>query len=235
MKLKFCALTLCLFVFASCKPQEKTLPGEKPSWAAKKGGVMDTIKPDIEKILEPSLAGEKAPENFKVKFATTKGNFTVEIRRDWSPNGADRFYNLVKSGFFNDIAFFRVLSGFVAQFGIHGDPQVSAKWRTAAIPDDPVKQSNARGTLTFATAGPNTRTSQLFINYRDNSNLDKMGFSPIGKVIEGMEVVDSLYSGYGEGSPQGKGPNQGAIQARGNEYLKAEFPKLDYITGASLE
>ncbi|HWH67913.1 MAG TPA: peptidylprolyl isomerase, partial [Candidatus Sulfotelmatobacter sp.] len=143
-------------------------------------------------------------------------------------------YNLVRSGFFKDVAFFRVIPGFMCQFGIHGDPSVSAKWRSAKIPDDPVKGSNTRGTITFATAGPNTRTTQLFINFADNSNLDGMGFSPFGKVTEGMDVVDKIYSGYGEGAPRGHGPDQGRIQMEGNAYLKKDFPNLDYIKAATI-
>ncbi len=184
---------------------------------------------------EAIVADTHAPQTWTVQFETTRGPFTVEVHRDWSPNGADRFYELVKSGFYDHrIAFFRVLSGFVAQFGIHGDPAVSAQWRTKTIKDDPVKESNAKGTLTFAMAGPNTRTTQLFINFQDNKPLDRMGFSPFGRVTEGMDVVESLYSGYGEGAPQGKGPDQGRIQREGNSYLEARFPELDYITSAKI-
>ncbi len=185
-------------------------------------------------LLDPKLATEQAPATFKVKFTTTKGEFVVEAHREWAPLGVDRFYNLVKIGFFTDIAMFRVISGFMAQFGIHGDPKVAAAWREARIQDDPRQQSNTRGMVTFATAGPNTRTSQLFINYVDNSRLDNMGFSPFGRVISGMEVVDGLYSGYGEGAPRGRGPDQGRLQAQGNAYLKSDFPQLDYIVSAEL-
>src|SRR5262249_55976969 len=151
---------------------------------------------------------------YKVKMTTTKGAFTIEVHRDWAPNGADRFYNLVKLGYFNDVAFFRVIKGFMVQFGIHGDPAVAKQWRDARIDDDPSgKQSNKRGMVTFATAGPNTRTTQLFINYADNGNLDSMGFAPIGKVTDGMKVVDDLEGMYGEGAPQGRGPAQGRVQA----------------------
>ena len=185
-------------------------------------------------LLNPALANETAPAKFKAKFDTTKGAFVVEVDRDWAPNGADRFYNLVKIGFYDDVAFFRVLDGFVAQFGIHGDPNVMNKWRDAKINDDAVKQSNVRGNLVFATAGPNTRTTQLFINFGNNTNLDGMGFSPFGKVVEGMEVVDALYKGYGEGAPRGMGPNQMFIQQRGNEYLKESFPELDFVKTATI-
>jgi len=182
----------------------------------------------------PAKLTEKAPETFKAQFDTTKGKFTIEVTRSLSPNGADRFYNLVRSGYFKDIAFFRVIPGFMCQFGIHGDPNVSAKWRAAAIPDDPVKGSNTRGTITFATAGPNTRTTQLFINFADNSNLDGMGFSPFGKVTEGMDVVDKINGEYGEGAPRGRGPDQGRVQGEGNTYLKKDFPNLDYIKSATI-
>ena len=185
-------------------------------------------------LLDPFAATETAPDTFKVKFETTKGDFVVEVTRAWAPLGADRFYNLVKLGYFEDIAFFRVLDGFMAQFGLHGTPEVTRAWKTAPIKDDPVKESNKRGTLSFATSGPNTRTTQLFINFNDNVPLDKMGFSPFGKVVEGMEVVDSLYKEYGEGAPKGSGPDQGKIEREGNAYLKARFPKLDYIERATL-
>lgn len=172
---------------------------------------------------------EKAPASFKVDFATSAGNFVIEVTRDLAPNGADRFYNLVNNGFFDGQRFFRVVPGFVVQFGIHGDPAISAAWRDAKIPDDPVAGTNARGTITFATAGPNTRTTQLFINYRDNGRLDGMGFSPFGKIIEGMDVVDKINSEYGEQ------PSQGKIQAEGNAYLEDKFPKLDYIEHARIK
>ncbi len=183
---------------------------------------------------EPSKLTEKAPDSYKVQFDTTKGKFTVEVTRSLAPNGADRFYNLARSGYFKDIALFRVIKGFMCQFGIHGDPSIAAKWRQANMPDDPVKGSNTRGTITFATAGPNTRTTQLFINYGDNQRLDTMGFSPFGKVVEGMDVVDKINGEYGEGAPGGRGPDQGRIQREGNAYLKKDFPNLDYIKSASI-
>src|SRR5436190_16453767 len=172
---------------------------------------------------------DAAPATFRARFETSAGDFVVEVHRDWAPNGADRFYSLVKSGYYDDARFFRVITGFMAQFGIHGDPHVAAVWRDARIPDDPVRQHNSRGAVSFATAGPGTRTTQLFINYADNSRLDGMGFSPFGRVVLGMDVVDRLYPGYGEGAPGGRGPNQGRIQAEGNAYLTREFPKLDRI------
>jgi len=187
-------------------------------------------------LSDPASLNEKAPATFKAKFDTSKGPFVVEVHRDWAPNGADRFYNLVKNGFYDNTRFFRVVPGFMVQFGINGDPSVAAAWRDANIKDDPVKQSNTRGTITFATAGPNTRTTQVFINYDDgNAALDSQGFSPFGKVVSGMEVVDSLYGGYGDGPPRGAGPDQGLIQQQGNAYLEKAFPKLDYVKKATIE
>jgi peptidyl-prolyl cis-trans isomerase A (cyclophilin A) len=187
-------------------------------------------------LLQPKSASmtQTAPATFRVKFQTGQGDFVVEAQRDWAPIGVDRFYNLVKNGFYDGTCFFRVISGFMAQFGIHGDPKVAAAWRQERIQDDPVKQSNKRGSISYATAGPGTRTTQLFINYADNSQLDKMGFAPIGRVVEGLAVVDRLYAGYGEGAPQGKGPNQGRIQTEGNDYLTKNFPQLDCITKATI-
>ena len=183
-------------------------------------------------LAKPDKLTKKAPAKFKVRFFTTKGNFDVLVTREWAPLAADRFFNLVGVGYYDDVVFFRVIKGFMAQFGVHGDPAVSKAWKNASIKDDKVTQSNKRGMLSFATAGPNTRTTQLFINYGDNSRLDGMGFSPFAKVLgDGMKVVDKLYNGYGEGAPQGNGPEQGKIQAEGNKYLNKEFPKLDSIKG----
>ena len=190
--------------------------------------------PKIEKLKNPAAFTEKAPATYKVKMDTSKGAFTITVRRDWAPIGADRFYNLVKAGFYDDVRFFRVLPDFMAQFGIHGRPSVMEAWRPARLKDDPVKQSNLRGYVTFATGGPNTRTTQLFINFKDNAPLDRQGFAPIGEVTEGMAIVDSLYSGYGEGAPRGKGPDQGAMNMEGNAYLAAKFPKLDFIKSATI-
>ena len=179
---------------------------------------------------------QTAPASYKVLFSTSKGDFTVEVTRDWAPKGADRFYNLVKNGFYDDVRFFRVIRSprrFMAQFGISGDPNLSAKWEKANIEDDPVKEHNTRGMMSFATAGPNTRTTQLFINYDDNSRLDPLGFSPFGRVTAGMEVVDQLYAVYGDGPPQG-GPDQDRMQKEGNAYLNKEFPKLDYVKTARI-
>jgi len=186
-------------------------------------------------LASPATLNETAPATYKARFDTSKGPFVVEIRRDWAPNGADRFFNLVKNGFYDEARFFRVINGFMVQFGINKDPRISTSWRTAVIKDDPVKQSNKRGTITFATSGPNSRTSQVFINFADNGGLDSQGFSPFGRVISGMEVVDALYSGYGEGAPRGRGPDQGRIQTEGNAYLTKEFPRLDHIKSATIE
>ncbi|HEY1311010.1 MAG TPA: peptidylprolyl isomerase [Pseudolabrys sp.] len=186
-------------------------------------------------LANPAALRGPAPATYKARFETSKGVFVVQVTRAWAPNGADRFYHLVKNGFYNDARFFRVISGFMVQFGLHGNPGIGAKWREANIPDDPVTQSNTRGMITFATAGPNTRTSQVFINYADNTRLDASGFAPFGKVVSGMSVVDALNSEYGEGAPGGRGPSQGRIQSEGNSYLTRDFPRLDYIKKATIE
>ena len=182
----------------------------------------------------PTPSDPASPDSFRVKFVTTRGDFTVQVNRDWAPKGADRFYRLVNDGYFKDIRFFRVLPGFMAQFGLSGNPALNAKFDTLRIADDPVTQSNKRGMLTFATAGPNTRSNQFFINYGDNTTLDVQGFSPFGRVLDGMKVVDAMYSGYGEGAPNGAGPSQELIVTQGNEYLQRAFPKLDYIKSATI-
>ncbi len=184
--------------------------------------------PDKAKLKNPAQLTETAPDKYKVSFETGKGNFVVEVTRSWAPNGADRFYNLVKNGYYDGCRFFRVVAGFMVQFGINGDPKLNGVWRAAQIKDDPVKRSNTRGYITFATAGPNTRTAQVFINFGDNAGLDSQGFAPFGKVSEGMKVVDSIFSGYGES------PNQGSIQMEGEAYLAKSFPKLDVIKSATI-
>ena len=236
------AFSVLLTAAACSNNKQETAPASGTPAAATRAGErlgiitpLNTIEePNMNALLNPSKAEEKAPAVFKAKFKTNKGDFTIEVTRAWAPLGADRFYNLVKIGYFTDIAFFRVISGFMVQFGIHGDPAVSAKWREANIKDDAPAQSNLKGYVTYAMAGPDTRTTQFFINYGDNSRLDDMGFAPFGKIIEGMKVVESIYSGYGEGAPSGMGPDQGRTQMQGNKYLKAEFPKMDYILGAEL-
>jgi peptidyl-prolyl cis-trans isomerase A (cyclophilin A) len=223
-----CAFSLIAsFALVSCSKADQTNnPTGNPSATTSGVGVAAAPSPTSPGFADPAKLTAKAPETFKAQFDTTKGKFTVEITRSLAPNGADRFYNLMKSGYFTDIAFFRVVPGFMVQFGIHGDPAVSAKWREANIADDPVKGSNTRGTITFATAGPNTRTTQLFINFGNNTGLDGQGFSPFGKVTSGMDVVDKIDAEYGES------PNQGRIQMQGNAYLKPGFPNLDYIKSA---
>src|SRR6185503_13253410 len=216
------AISLCLVVSCTAADEKKE---EKKD--AKPAATAD--------FTDPAKLTEKAPDSFKAQFDTTKGKFTVEVTRSLAPNGADRFYNLVRSGFFKDIAFFRVIGGFMCQFGIHGDPKVAAAWRTATIPDDPVKSGNARGAITFAKTGaPNSRSTQFFINFGDNKNLDGMGFASFGKVTEGMDVVDKINAEYGEGAPRGRGPEQGRIQAEGNAYLKKDFPNMDYIKSVTI-
>jgi peptidyl-prolyl cis-trans isomerase A (cyclophilin A) len=186
-------------------------------------------------LLAPEKATAKAPEQFNVKFVTSKGEFVLEVHRDWSPKGADRFFNLVKAGYYDDVRFFRVISGFMVQFGIHGTPAVNGKWKDANIEDDALgKASNERGMVSFATAGPNTRTTQVFINFGNNKRLDGMGFTPFAKVVKGMEVVDALHAGYGEGAPSGRGPDQERINNEGNDYLKKEFAALDYVKKATI-
>jgi peptidyl-prolyl cis-trans isomerase A (cyclophilin A) len=188
------------------------------------------------KLRTPAALTEQAPATYKVNLDTSKGPVIITVHRDWAPIGADRFYNLVKNGFYDDVRFFRVLDNFMAQFGINGAPGIQTNWRTATIQDDPVKQSNKRGFVTFAKSGaPNSRSTQVFINFKDNSNLDKIGFAPFGEVTSGMDAVDKLYKDYGEGAPSGKGPEQGRIQAEGNAYLNRDFPKLDYIKKATIE
>jgi len=207
-------------------------------------GLMQTPAQDAKPAAKPAAAPDftdpakltaKAPETFRAQFDTTKGKITIEVTRSLSPLGADRFYNLVRSGYFKDIAFFRVVPGFMCQFGIHGDPAVSAKWNGADLPDEPVKAGNARGAITFAKAGPNTRTTQMFINFADNRRLDAMGFPSFGKVVEGMDVVDKLNGEYGDlAAFGGRGPDPRRIESEGNAYLKKEFPNLDYIKSATI-
>jgi peptidyl-prolyl cis-trans isomerase A (cyclophilin A) len=178
-----------------------------------------------------------APDSFRVAFETSRGRFDAIAHRAWAPHGVDRFYDLVRRRYYDETRFFRVVPGFVAQFGLAADPHVTDAWRTRAIPDEPVRQSNRRGRIAFARGGPSTRTVQLFVNLRDNTRLDTLsgfGFPPIAEVVSGMEVVDSLYSGYGEAPPRGGGPMQDSIRARGNVYLGQSFPKLDFIRSARL-
>jgi peptidyl-prolyl cis-trans isomerase A (cyclophilin A) len=188
-------------------------------------------------LLDPSLPewSQTAPAEFRVKFSTSKGDFTALVKREWAPQGADRFYCLVKNNYYDEVRFFRVVEGFMAQFGIHGAPEVNTAWKNATIPDDPVVESNKRGMISYAMRGPNTRTVQIFINYDDkNTRLDGMNFAPFAKVVEGMDVVDKLYKGFGEGPPRGAGPNQTRIQAEGNAYLNSDFKELDFVKTARI-
>ncbi len=220
-------------LLASCHEQTKNA-APKSTPAANQTPAATAASSDP--LLNPGMDNLKAPETYHVLFTTTKGDFTLLIHRDWAPSGADRFYNLVKIGFFNGDAFFRVVKGFMVQFGINGNPKVNAKWFNAKIPDDlATNHSNLRGTISFATAGPNTRTTQVFINYANNTFLDSMGFTPFGEVSQGMDVVNSLFNGYGDGPPSGPGPDQSQVQQQGNAYLKTDFPHLDYIKTAVIQ
>jgi len=207
------ALALAFALLAAC--------GGEPREAAP----LEEVNP----LLRPARLTEQAPPTYRARFETSAGGFTVEVHRDWAPLGADRFYNLVKHGFYDDTRVYRVVSGFMAQFGISGDPVLNAVWQREAIVDDTVKQSNTRGRITFATAGRHTRTTELFINYGDNSFLDDQWFAPFGEVVEGMEGVDAFHAGYGETVPMGTGPYAAMAMARGNEYLDADFPELTRI------
>jgi peptidyl-prolyl cis-trans isomerase A (cyclophilin A) len=190
---------------------------------------------DTAALKDPSALVDTAPESFKVNFDTSAGKFVASVRRSWAPNGADRFYNLVKRGFYDNARFFRVIDGALAQFGVHSEPEIAAVWASARIAADPVKTSNKKGTLTFAMgSGPDTRTTQVFINLTDNMRLDASGFAPFGEISSGLDVVEKLYSGYGDGPPRGKGPNPGRLQLEGNVYLAKEFPKLSYIKTATV-
>lgn len=244
---KWCSILAAVVLLAGCKTKEPASE-PKPAEAAKteapaaapapapaatptetKPAAAPPAKPG--NLLKPATFKETAPDKYEVLFKTTRGNFTVQVTRAWSPLGADRFYNLVKGHFYDNTAFFRVVPGFVVQFGISDRPGVSAAWKHTEIADDPVTQTNKRGALTFATAGPNTRTTQIFINLKDNQRLDGMGFSPFG-VVEGsgMNVVELMYEGYGNDN----GPAQDKLEALGNAYARKGWPKLDYIVSATV-
>ena len=217
---------------APAQPKPAT---QKPATAKPSTANPATAKPAPPKPAAPSAAlrtpsklTEAAPATYNVRFDTTAGPFVVQVNRAWAPKGADRFYNLVKNGYYDTSRFFRVVPDFMVQFGIHGDPKIQAPWREANITDDPVTQSNKRGFITFANRGPNSRTTQVFINFGDNSRLDARGFAPFGQVVSGMEIVDKINAQYGEQ------PEQGRIQEEGNAYLAKEFPKLDVIQKASI-
>lgn len=211
--------------------QRGTTPqrGRGTTTAGRGRGTATTTAAAKARLKNPAALKDVAPAEFRAMFDTSAGPFVILVHRAWAPKGADRFYNLVKYGFFDNIRFFRVLPNFMAQFGIHGDPAIQDPWRNANLTDDPVKQSNKRGMISFATAGPNTRTTQVFINFRDNTNLDSQGFAPFGEVVSGMEAVDKINAEYGER------PDQGAIQRQGNAYLTKNFPKLDYVKTATIQ
>ena len=217
---------LPLAALAACSTDKS---GDKPVTDHSPRGRVALLVPGSDKS---SLT---APDTFRVRFETTKGNFVVQVHRDWSPSGADRFYYLARNGFYDDTRFFRAIENFMVQFGLSGDPKLSGVWRDKYIYDDSVKQSNKRGFITYAKGGANTRTTQVFINYRDNSaNLDGQGFSPFGQVVEGMEVVDQLHKGYGDAPPGGQGPEQMRIRNEGNAYLDRDFSQLDKILKATV-
>ena len=215
---------------AAQKPTTQKPAGTKPATTKPTTAKPATAKPTPPNpaLRTPSKLTAVAPALYKANFDTTAGSFVVEVHRDWAPKAADRFYNLVRNGYYDDTRFFRVIPNFMVQFGINGNPAIQKVWRDANITDDPVTQTNKRGAITFATAGPNTRTSQVFINYRNNAGLDKQGFAPFGEVISGMEVVDKINAEYREQ------PDQGRIQAEGNRYLVKAFPKLDVIKKATI-
>lgn len=194
-------------------------------------------RPDPLLTPRPAVVAAQAPDSFLVLFETTRGDVVVKARRHWAPLGVDRFHYLAQHGFYQGARFFRVLPNFVAQFGIPADPAVAAVWHERTIPDDRVNASNRRGTVSFAHGGPGTRSTQLFINLRDNTRLDSLGgvgFPPIGEVVQGMSVVDSLHAAYGEGPPRGRGPAQDSIRLQGDAYLARQFPRLDAIRSVRL-
>ncbi|HJZ96269.1 MAG TPA: peptidylprolyl isomerase [Candidatus Solibacter sp.] len=202
-------LTFCL-VLVGCGPSEEPKKAEAPKQEA------------------------PAPEIFKVNLDTSKGAVTIEVHKDWAPIGAQHLYELVKSGCYDGDRFFRVTKSYV-QFGVNGDPKISSIWSTANLRDDPVKESNTKGMVSYAKSGPNSRTTQLFINMRDNKDLDKQGFAPLGKVVEGMDVVESFYDAYGDMPPRGQGPDPTKIETQGNAYLESRFPRLDFVKKAAVQ
>lgn len=223
-------LIACTLVVLAVACDKSPAPADKAPAAASAAAPA----PPSDALLHPNVTKFTAqgPDSFAVHVVTSRGAFDLKVHRSWSPKGSDRLYYLFSNNYYDGIRFFRVISGFMAQFGMSGDTGVERTWKDLNLSDEPVTHSNKRGTLTFADAGPDTRSTQLFINYRDNSPLDGSGFTPVGEVTNGMSVVDSLYSGYGEGAPGGQGPDQTKITAEGNAYLMRDFPKLDYIVTA---
>jgi peptidyl-prolyl cis-trans isomerase A (cyclophilin A) len=222
---------MCLIAWLGSGPRAHAPAAEAPPAHGRHAPPPPDTGPVDPRLLHPEQLTERAPATFAVEMRTSAGTFVIDVTRAWSPNGADRFYNLVRAGYFTNVEFFRVIEGFMAQTGIHGRPEVARAWQHANIQDDPVVEHNRRGYVSFATAGPNTRTTQFFVNFADNSRLDASGFSPFGRVRD-MAVVDALEDRYGEGAPQGLGPDQQRIQNEGNAYLRASFPDLDYIESA---
>jgi peptidyl-prolyl cis-trans isomerase A (cyclophilin A) len=232
MNRKFSSLTLLVAasLVGACgggEPQEQASTQE----AAQAEPVLDPASP----LLTPEELTEAAPATYRVRFETSVGTIVVQVNKAWSPNGADRFYNLVKNGYYDDTRFYRVVEGFMAQFGLKGVNAIDQAWRNASFPDDPFTRSNGRGTITFAHAGANTRTTQVFFNFKDNTHLDPSGFTPFGEVVEGLDVMDRIYSGYGELPPAGKGPDYGKAWVQGNKYLDQDFPEMTKVISATLE
>jgi len=240
--MKIIATGLIAGMLLACAPHAvaqapSAAPAQPKSSATQKSGAAAAtapVHPAYDRaLLRPALLKEKAPDTYQVKFTTTRGDFVITVTRAWAPVGADRFYNLVKHHFYDNASFFRTLPGFVVQFGLSAYPLVSTAWSKATITDDLPAKTNAKGYITFATAGPNTRTTQVFINLADNARLDSMGFAAFGQVTDGMNVVESLYGGYGEGAPNGAGPSQDEIEKQGKAYLDKGWPKLDSIKTAT--
>jgi peptidyl-prolyl cis-trans isomerase A (cyclophilin A) len=223
------------FVLCALLPLACTSSTAPKSGAAEEASAKPVDEPAVApELLDPDAATATAPDDYVVEFTTTEGKFVVTVHRAWAPIGADRFYNLVRLGFYDDVAFFRVVEGFMVQFGLHGAPKVNTKWKVARIADDKRTQPNRKGTISFANSGPNTRTTQVFINFNDNVPLDSMGFAPFGEVTAGMDVVMKLHNGYGDGPPSGPGPDQREIERNGNSYLRRRYPELDWIEKATI-
>jgi peptidyl-prolyl cis-trans isomerase A (cyclophilin A) len=222
------AFVLSAAFAAACGGEPQQQPQEQTATPAAEAVPADPL-------LTPRELTDTAPETYRVRMETSAGVIVIQVTRAWAPNGADRFYNLVKNGYYNDTRFYRVVEGFMAQFGLKGVPRVDEAWRNVTIPDDPFTQSNTRGRITFAHAGANTRTTQAFFNFKDNTHLDPSGFTPFGEVVEGLDVMDKIYAGYGELPPSGKGPDYAKAWVQGNAYLDADFPELTTIVSATVE